>query len=354
MALLDKFRFDPNNSRHAFCKVCDKKLRVWTDNEKKDFTNLYRHYRVMHHTSIEKRPKYPTLKRSTCDLNDEGPQTKYHKVGDQNLHQFENIGAMKGGGVINEEESLYSDNESNDVEANDDEVEDDNDVETGDEDNNESNDEDDNENSVNDNDDEEEDKNDDESDDDGDEEDNEDQSIGSDLSEEEEDDENILSKRETHEIKKLINFMRPIIIGGEKFMRILDEGSFFFFILGYAHSEDEELNCLSKKIYKSQQKLIDFLKNDVRKIPLNGALDKIFNLFSDEKIRKSEELGDMWYDHEDFFCNFLNETSHKKKAQLFTEAINGNVIKTTKLIGNMYKVYTKFSICYIKCLRMKK
>ena len=106
MALLDKFRFDPNNSRHAFCKVCDKKLRVWTDNEKKDFTNLYRHYRVMHPTSIEKRPKYSTLKRSICDLNNEGPQAKYHKVHDQNPQHFKNIGTMKGGGIINEEESL--------------------------------------------------------------------------------------------------------------------------------------------------------------------------------------------------------------------------------------------------------
>ena len=354
MASLIRDNFIFKSKSDVSCRICNKQFKCAFNGDEINCSSLYRHYRKMHPTSIEKGLKYPTQKWSPCDLNDEGPQTKYHKVGDQNLHQFENIGAMKGGGVINEEESLYSDNESNDVEANDDEVEDDNDVETGDEDNNESNDEGDNENSVNDSDDVNEDNDDDESDDDGDEEDNEDQSIGSDLSEDEEDDENILSKRETHEIKKLINFMRPIIIGGEKFMRILDEGSFFFFILGYAHSEDEELNCLSKKIYKSQQKLIDFLKNDVRKIPLNGALDKIFNLFSDEKIRKSEELGDMWYDHEDFFCNFLNETSHKKKAQLFTEAINGNVIKTTKLIGNMYKVYTKFSICYIKCLRMKK
>ena len=106
MAPLDKFRFDPNNSRHAFCKVCDKKLRVWTDNEKKDFTNLYRHYRVMHPTLIEKRPKYSTLKRSICDLNNEGPQAKYHKVHDQNPQHFKNIGTMKGGGIINEEESL--------------------------------------------------------------------------------------------------------------------------------------------------------------------------------------------------------------------------------------------------------
>ena len=145
----------------------------------------------MHHTSIEKRPKYPTLKRSTCDLNDEGPQTKYHKVGDQNLHKFENIGAMKGGGVINEEESLYSDNESNDVEANDDEVEDDNDVETGDEDNNESNDEDDNENSVNDNDDvdenNDEDEDDDDEEEDNDDDDEEEEDNDSDDEEEEED-----------------------------------------------------------------------------------------------------------------------------------------------------------------------
>ena len=50
-------------------------------------------------------------------LNDEGPQTKYHKFHDQNPQHFDNIGAMKGGGVMNEEESLYSDNESIDIEA---------------------------------------------------------------------------------------------------------------------------------------------------------------------------------------------------------------------------------------------
>ena len=346
MALLDKFRFDPNNSRHAFCKVCDKKLRVWTDNEKKDFTNLYRHYRVMHHTSIEKRPKYPTLKRSTCDLNDEGPQTKYHKVGDQNLHQFENIGAMKGGGVINEEESLYSDNESND-----DEVEDDNDVETGDEDNNESNDEDDNENSVNDSD---EDNDDDESDDDGDEEDNDDQSIGSDL-EEEEDDENILSNIETHEMKKLINFMRPIKLVGEKFLSIMDKQRFFFHFLGYENEEHEELARLGKKIYKYQQILLEFIKNEARKTPLYGGLQKMFTLFSSEKFSKLCEnskgqtpFEDWWYYYEDFFCNFLNETRHEKKAQLFTDFINDNVIATTSIIENMYNVYSKHGIQYIK------
>ena len=118
MAPLDIFRFDPNDSHHAFCKVCDKKLRVWTDNEKKDFTNLYRHYRVMHHTSIEKRPKYPTLKRSPCDLNNEGPQAKYHKVHDnplfdQNLKHFENIGVMNIGKINEEEPSDYDTFHSN-------------------------------------------------------------------------------------------------------------------------------------------------------------------------------------------------------------------------------------------------
>ena len=108
MAPLDKFRFDPNNSRHAFCKVCDKKLRVCTDNEKKDFTNLYRHYRTMHPTLIERGSKYPFLKRSPCDLNDEGSQAKYRKVGDQNQQHFDNIGTMKGGGVMNKKESLYT------------------------------------------------------------------------------------------------------------------------------------------------------------------------------------------------------------------------------------------------------
>ena len=56
----------------------------------------------------------------------------------------------------------------------------------------------------------------------------------------------------------------------------------------------------------------------------------------------------MWYDHRDFICNFLNETSHKKKAQLITDAINDNVIETSKLIDTMYKLYTKFGIRYIK------
>ena len=74
--------------------------------KKKDFTNLYRHYRVMHPTSIEKRPKYYTLKRSICEINNEGPQAKYHKVHDQNPQHFKNIGTLKGGGIINEEESL--------------------------------------------------------------------------------------------------------------------------------------------------------------------------------------------------------------------------------------------------------
>ena len=50
----------------------------------------------MHPTSIEKGSKYPTLKRSPCDLNNKGPQAKCHKVhdnsfSDQNLQHFENI-----------------------------------------------------------------------------------------------------------------------------------------------------------------------------------------------------------------------------------------------------------------------
>ena len=72
----------------------------------------------MHHTSIEKRPKYPTLKRSPCDLNNEGPQAKYHKVHDnplfdQNLKHFENIGVMNIGKINEEEPSDYDTFHSN-------------------------------------------------------------------------------------------------------------------------------------------------------------------------------------------------------------------------------------------------
>ena len=162
MASLIRDNFIFKSKSDVSCRICNKQFKCAFNGDEINCSSLYRHYRKMHPTSIEKGLKYPTQKWSPCDLNDEGPQTKYHKVGDQNLHQFENIGAMKGGGVINEEESLYSDNESNDVEANDDEVEDENDVETSGEYNDESNDEDDNENSVNDNDDEEEDNDDDE------------------------------------------------------------------------------------------------------------------------------------------------------------------------------------------------
>ena len=34
----------------------------------------------MHPKSIERGSKYPFLKRSPCDLNDEGSQAKYRKV----------------------------------------------------------------------------------------------------------------------------------------------------------------------------------------------------------------------------------------------------------------------------------
>ena len=69
------------------------------------------------YSSIERGSNYPTLKRSPCDLNNEGPQAKYHKVHDtpffdQNLKHFENIGTMNEGGVINEEELLYIDNKN--------------------------------------------------------------------------------------------------------------------------------------------------------------------------------------------------------------------------------------------------
>ena len=190
---------------------------------------------------------------------------------------------------------------------------------------------------------------------DGDEEDNEDQSIGSDLSEEEEDDENILSKRETHEMKKLINFMRPIKLVGEKFLSIMDKQRFFFHFLGYENEEHEELARLGKKIYKYQQILLEFIKNEARKTPLYGGLQKMFTLFSSEKFSKLCEnskgqtpFEDWWYYYEDFFCNFLNETRHEKKAQLFTDFINDNVIATTSIIENMYNVYSKHGIQYIK------
>ena len=251
---------------------------------------------------------------------------------------------------MNEEESLYSDNESNDVEANDDEVEDENDVENGDEYNDESNDEDDNEN----NDEDEDDDDEEEDNDDDDDSDEEEKSIGSDL-EEEEDHELILSNIETHEMKKLINFMRPIKLVGEKFLSIMDKQRFFFHFLGYENEEHEELARLGKKIYKYQQILLEFIKNEARKTPLYGGLQKMFTLFSSEKFSKLCEnskgqtpFEDWWYYYEDFFCNFLNETRHEKKAQLFTDFINDNVIATTSIIENMYNVYSKHGIQYIK------
>ena len=302
----------------------------------------------MHPTSIEKGLKYPTQKWSPCDLNDEGPQTKYHKFHDQNPQHFDNIGAMKGGGVMNEEESLYSDNESNDVEANDDEVEDENDVETGDEYNDESNDEDDNENND-------EDEDDDEEEEDNDDDDEEEEDNDSDDEEEEEDHDLLLSNIESHEMKKLINFMRPIKLVGEKFLSIMDKQRFFFHFLGYENEEHEELARLGKKIYKYQQILLEFIKNEARKTPLYGGLQKMFTLFSSEKFSKLCEnskgqtpFEDWWYYYEDFFCNFLNETRHEKKAQLFTDFINDNVIATTSIIENMYNVYSKHGIQYIK------
>ena len=53
---------------------------------------------------IERGSKYPTPKRSPCDINYEGPKTKFTKfVIDQNPKHFENIAVMKGGeGVMNE------------------------------------------------------------------------------------------------------------------------------------------------------------------------------------------------------------------------------------------------------------
>ena len=184
--------------------------------------------------------------------------------------------------------------------------------------------------------------------------DEEEKSIGSDL-EEEEDHELILSNIETHEMKKLINFMRPIKLVGEKFLSIMDKQRFFFHFLGYENEEHEELARLGKKIYKYQQILLEFIKNEARKTPLYGGLQKMFTLFSSEKFSKLCEnskgqtpFEDWWYYYEDFFCNFLNETRHEKKAQLFTDFINDNVIATTSIIENMYNVYSKHGIQYIK------
>ena len=91
----------------------------------------------------------------------------------------------------------------------------------------------------------------------------------------------------------------------------LDKKRFFFHFLGYENEQEEELARLGKKIYKSQRNLIDFIVNGARKTPLNGTLDKIFNIFSSEKFRElfkdledQNPAEDWWYDHGDFlkFC----------------------------------------------------
>ena len=55
------------------------------------------------HTLGNRGPKYPSLKRSPCDLNNGGPKRKNHKAYfDQILKRSENIGTMRGGGVMND------------------------------------------------------------------------------------------------------------------------------------------------------------------------------------------------------------------------------------------------------------
>ena len=110
-SIKENFIFKSNADPIASCRVCNKQFNCSFNGNKRNYTSLYRHYRTMHPTLIERGSKYPFLKRSPCDLNDEGSQAKYRKVHekpffDQNVHSFENIGTMKGGGIINEEESL--------------------------------------------------------------------------------------------------------------------------------------------------------------------------------------------------------------------------------------------------------
>ena len=189
-----------------------------------------------------------------------------------------------------------------------------------------------------------------------------DQSIGSDLSEEEENHELILSKRETYEIEKLRKFLRPISIWGDKFASIFGRASVFFNNLGYENREDDELSHLGRKIYKSQQKLIDFIENDARKTPLNDALDKIFRLFSSKNFRKylvmiskdqecQENVEDHWDDFKDFIYSFLDEDNQNKKVQIITDAIKDKVYCHAKLIDDIYKWYSKVGIQFIKRVR---
>ena len=252
---------------------------------------------------------------------------------------------MTGGGVMNDNENNEnSESESNDIEDNDMRI---NDIEDNDDNENDEDDDDDDDN----NDDEE------NEDDDEDNDNDDDQSIGSDLSEEEEDHELILSKRETYEIEKLRKFLRPIIIQGDKFASIYGRASNFFNNLGYENREDDELSHLGRKIYKSQQKLIDFIENDARKTPLNDALDKIFRLFSSKNFRKylvmilkdqETNVEDHWYDFKDFICGFLDEDNQNEKVQIITDAIKDKVYCHAKLIDDIYKWYSKGGIQFIK------
>ena len=136
-----------------------------------------------------------------------------------------------------------------------------------------------------------------------------------------------------------MNFLRPIVIWGKKFMRIHDEGSFFFNFLGYGKRDDEELNRLGRRIHKAQQNLVEFIVNDARKTPLIDGLDKIFKFF--DEISKEE-------DQKDFIYDFLDENRQIEKVKLITDAINDDVIETTKLIDAIYKSYVKCGARYIK------
>ena len=64
----------------------------------------------------------------------------------------------------------------------------------------------------------------------------------------------------------------------------------------------------------------------------------------------TDPVQDYWYDHKNFICSFfLNEDSQNEKVQLITDAINDKDIETAKLIDDIYKLYSKFGIRYIKC-----
>ena len=124
MASFIKDNFIFKSKSDASCRVCNKELKCPFNGNKRNITNLYRHWHKNHsRLTVDNRgTKYPTLKRLPCDINNEGPQAKYHKAYfDQYLKHFKNIETMKGGGVINEDENNENsdnDNESNDIDEN--------------------------------------------------------------------------------------------------------------------------------------------------------------------------------------------------------------------------------------------